>query len=694
MAQEGDSIIILEPVEIRATRAGIKSPFTQSNLNKREIEQKNLGRDLPFMISNTPSVIVHSDAGNGIGYTGLRIRGSDPSRINVTINGIPFNDAESQGSFFVDMPDILSSVSSIQIQRGVGTSSNGPGAFGATVNISTNELIREAYAEINNSFGSFNSWKHTIMTGSGLINKKFFTDFRISRITSDGYIDRADSRLNSYFFATGLLLPKGTIRFNHFSGKEKTYQAWYGVHESDMLENRRINYAGTEKPGAPYDNETDNYKQDHFQLFFDQKLQNRFRLGLTLFYIKGKGFYEQYKADQDYEDYGMAPPANVATTDLVRQLWLDNDFYGTNIFLEMNSPIWELTTGLNLHNYEGLHFGDVIWAKQGLPFPSRWYHHDAQKRDLTAFIKQSLNLTGNLSIFLDLQLRSVNYEINGFRDNPEIVINNAYKFFNPKIGMNYSSGPLRVYASFARAQKEPNRDDFETGLSGLPRPEKLNDYELGFEVTKKRLSGSAAFYYMNYKDQLALNGKINDVGAYTRINIPKSYRLGIEIAGAYTLNERFSLSGNLALSRNRINNFVEYIDDYDNGGQIIYEYHNTDISFSPSVISNLLIEFKPVPNGKIGIQSKYVGEQFLDNTSNPNRKLDAYFVNDLSLMYSFRFKPFKNIAVQARLNNIFDHLYEPNGYTYSYYSGGALETENYYYPMAGRNFMFAINLRL
>lgn len=360
----------------------------------------------------------------------------------------------------------------------------------------------------------------------------------------------------------------------------------------------------------------------------------------------------------------------------------------------MNSPIWELTTGLNLHNYEGLHFGDVIWAKQGLPFPSRWYHHDAQKRDLTAFIKQSLNLTGNLSIFLDLQLRSVNYEINGFRDNPEIVINNAYKFFNPKIGMNYSSSPLRVYASFARAQKEPNRDDFETGLSGLPRPEKLNDYELGFEVTKKRLSGSAAFYYMNYKDQLALNGKINDVGAYTRINIPKSYRLGIEIAGAYTLNERFSLSGNLALSRNRINNFVEYIDDYDNGGQIIYEYHNTDISFSPSVISNLLIEFKPVPNGKIGIQSKYVGEQFLDNTSNPNRKLDAYFVNDLSLMYSFRFKPFKNIAVQARLNNIFDHLYEPNGYTYSYYSGGALETENYYYPMAGRNFMFAINLRL
>jgi iron complex outermembrane receptor protein len=410
-----DSFLLLEPVEVKAIRAGENSPFAKTNLTKKQIEKLNLGQDLPFILNQTPSVVVNSDAGNGVGYTGIRIRGSDASRINVTLNGVPFNDAESQGTFFVDLPDFTSSVGSIQVQRGVGTSSNGAGAFGASVNISTNEVNLKPYVEFNNSYGSFNTWKNTIKVGSGLVSDHFTTDFRLSRINSDGYIDRASSDLTSYYFSTAYLGKKNLLRFNMFSGKEKTYQAWYGVSEADLETNRTINYAGMERPGEPYDNETDNYKQDHYQLFYNQDLTSRLKLNLGLFYIKGKGYYEQYKADQAYSDYGLPEPIygtdTITNTDLIRQLWLDNDFYGSIFSLHYKNDNSQFTLGGGWNRYEGNHYGDVIWAEKGLTLPGRWYDLDANKNDLTIYFKQQTKISSLVSFFYDLQYRKVKYDL-------------------------------------------------------------------------------------------------------------------------------------------------------------------------------------------------------------------------------------------------------------------------------------------
>ena len=435
-----DSFLLLEPVEVKAIRAGENSPFTKTNLTKKQIEKLNLGLDLPFILNQTPSVVVSSDAGNGIGYTGIRIRGSDASRVNVTLNGVPFNDAESQGTFFVDLPDFSSSVGSIQVQRGVGTSSNGAGAFGASINISTNEVNLTPYAEFNNSYGSFNTWKNTLKVGSGLVSDHFTVDLRLSRISSDGYIDRASSDLRSYYFSTAYLGKRNSLRFNMFSGKEKTYQAWYGVSEADLETNRTVNYAGMERPGEPYDNETDNYKQDHYQLFYNQDLTSRLKFNVGLFYIKGKGYYEQYKADESYADYGLSEPVygpdTITNTDLVRQLWLNNDFYGNIFSLQYKRNTSQFTLGGGWNSYEGNHYGDVIWAEKGLAMPGRWYDLAATKKDLTIYFKQQSKIGSLVSVFYDLQFRKVNYDLFGFRDNPGLVIKNNYSFFNPKAGLS------------------------------------------------------------------------------------------------------------------------------------------------------------------------------------------------------------------------------------------------------------------
>src|SRR6187549_3704653 len=383
---EKQDTLLLSPIEIKAVRAGDKAPFTKTNLTQRDIEKLNSGQDLPFILNQTPSVVVNSDAGNGVGYTGIRIRGSDASRMNVTLNGVPFNDAESQGNFFVDLPDFSSSVGSIQVQRGVGTSSNGAGAFGASINISTNEVIAKPYFEFNNSYGSFNTWKNTVKVGSGLLDDHFTMDLRLSKISSDGYIDRASSNLRSFYFSTAYLGKKNSLRFNMFSGKEKTYQAWYGVTQTDLETNRTVNYAGMERPGEPYDNETDNYKQDHYQLFFNQDLTSHLKFSAGLFYIKGKGYYEQYKADEAYADYGLPEPIygtdTITNTDLVRQLWLDNDFYGSIFSLQYKKDNSQFTFGGGWNRYEGNHYGDVVWAEKGLGLPDKWYDLDANKNDL------------------------------------------------------------------------------------------------------------------------------------------------------------------------------------------------------------------------------------------------------------------------------------------------------------------------
>jgi iron complex outermembrane receptor protein len=692
-----DSFLLLEPVEVKAIRAGENSPFTRTNISKKEIEKLNLGQDLPFILNQTPSVVVNSDAGNGIGYTGIRIRGSDASRINVTINGVPFNDAESQGNFFVDLPDFSSSVASIQVQRGVGTSSNGAGAFGASINISTNEANLQPYAEFNNSYGSFNTWKNTVKVGSGLVSDHFTTDLRLSRIISDGYIDRASTDLKSFYFSTAYIGKRNSLRFNIFSGKEKTYQAWYGVNEADLKTNRTINYAGMERPGEPYDNETDNYKQDHYQLFYNQQLTTRIKFSTGLFFIKGKGYYEQYKADQAYADYGLPEPVYgtdvITNTDLVRQLWLDNDFYGNIFSVQYKDDISQFTLGGGWNRYEGNHYGDVVWAEKGLALPARWYDLDADKNDFSIYFKQQTRIGSLFSIFYDLQYRTVKYNIYGFRNNPGLTIKNKYNFFNPKAGLSFQKNEWSGYLSYSRGQKEPNRDDFEAGLDQQPKPEKLNDLELGFEKKTIKYNIGIVGYYMHYQDQLVLTGEINDVGAYTRTNIPKSYRAGVEIVAAAEIAPWLTAAGNVSVSNNKVIDFTEYIDDYDNGGQQTKQYSSTDIAFSPNIIAGATISFIPLKNAELSFISKYVGRQYLDNTQNETRKLNAFYTQDARLMYTISKGCLKELNIILQANNLFNKFYEPNGYTFSYYYGGGLTTENYYFPMAGTNFMVGINAK-
>ena len=692
-----DSFLLLEPVEVKAIRAGENSPFTKTNLTKKQIEKLNLGQDLPFILNQTPSVVVNSDAGNGVGYTGIRIRGSDASRINVTLNGVPFNDAESQGTFFVDLPDFTSSVGSIQVQRGVGTSSNGAGAFGASINISTNEVNLKPYVEFNNSYGSFNTWKNTFKVGSGLVSEHFTVDLRLSRISSDGYIDRASSDLRSYYFSTAYLGKKNSLRFNMFSGKEKTYQAWYGVSEADLKTNRTINYAGMERPGEPYDNETDNYKQDHYQLFYNHDLTSRLKLSAGLFYIKGKGYYEQYKADQAFSDYGLSGPVygtdTITNTDLVRQLWLDNDFYGSIFSLQYKGNTSQFTLGGGWNRYEGNHYGDVVWAEKGLALPGRWYDLDADKNDLTIYFKQQTKIGSLVSVFYDLQYRNVKYDLYGFRNNPDLIIKNNYNFFNPKAGLSFQKNEWSGYLSYSRGQKEPNREDFEAGIDQQPKPEKLNDLELGIEKRNDKYNVGLTGYYMHYEDQLVLTGKINDVGAYTRTNIPQSYRAGLELVASAKITSWLNAAGNFSVSKNKVKDFTEYIDDYDNGGQQINQYSSTDIAFSPNMVGGATINFIPLKNAELSLISKYVGKQYLDNTQNENKKLNAFYTQDVRFIYTISKGCLKELNIILQANNVFNKLYEPNGYTFSYYYGGSLTTENYYFPMAGRNFMVGVNVK-
>ena len=695
LAQENqkDSFYILSPVEVKAIRASDSAPFTKTNLSKTEIRKQNLGQDIPFLLNQTPSVVVNSDAGNGIGYTGIRIRGTDATRINVTLNGIPYNDAESQGTFFVDLPDFSSSTSSIQVQRGVGTSSNGAGAFGASINFSTNELNKTAYAEFNNSYGSFDSRKHTVKAGTGLINDHFTIDFRLSKIASNGYIDRASSDLQSAYFSAAYTGARNALRFNFFSGKEKTYQAWYGISEADRAAGlRTINYAGMEKPGDPYDNETDNYKQDHYQLFFNQEISKKIHFNTAFFLTPGKGYYEQYKADESYSDYGLG---NAGNTDLVRQLWLDNDYYGNVFSFQYKDARSQATLGGSLTFYDGRHFGEIIWASNGLPTPThRWYDHRADKNDQAFYIKEQFKLTNELSLFGDLQYRHVRYSINGFRYNPTLTIDSEYDFFNPKAGISYNKNNWSAYLSYSIANKEPNRDDFEAGLTQQPRPERLLDFEAGIEKKNNNYSLSATFYHMNYKDQLVLTGKINDVGAYTRTNIPKSYRAGVELQGGMNFSKWLKASANLSLSENKVKNFTEFIDDYDNGGQKMNTYDKTPIAYSPNIVGAANISFTPIPSLELALIGKYVGEQYLDNTGNKQRMLDAFYVQDLRASFTIKNKWVKEINLVGQLNNAFDKKYEPNGYTYSYIFGATQTTENYYFPMAGRNYMIGLNISL
>ena len=693
-----DSFYLLSPVEVRSVRASDLTPVTKTNIGKSTLGKLNLGQDIPFLLNQTPSVVVNSDAGNGVGYTGLRIRGSDATRINLTLNGIPYNDAESQGLFFVNLPDFSSSASSIQVQRGVGSSSNGAGSFGASINFSTNDVNKAAYLELNNSAGSFNTWKNTIKAGTGL-QRHFTADFRLSQISSDGYIDRASSDLKSIYGSVAYIGEKNSLRLNVFSGKEKTYQSWYGVSEADLAAGkRRMNSAGTEKPGDPYENETDNYTQTHYQLFFNQQIKPSLHFNTAIFLTTGKGYYEQYKAGRDFAEFGLPYPVNGNDTtfeaDFVRQLWLDNDFYGNTFSLQYNGPKTEATLGGAYTRYTGHHFGKVIWSSAVNISPRKWYDLIAEKNDFNIFYKQQTRTGKYFSLYYDLQFRTVQYLISGFRNNPVLIVNNRFSFFNPKAGMVYRKNGWKAYLSYSIAGKEPNRDDFEAGTNRQPLAERLYDTELGIEQTKNKYNWSLTLFHMQYKNQLVLTGMINDVGAYTRTNIPKSYRAGIELQGAAHFCKWFNAAGNLALSRNKVKQFTEYLDDYDNGGQKTFSYQEADIAYSPALVGSATFNFIPTKKIEISLMNKYVSKQYLDNTQQENRSLDAFFVNDLRGIYTFKGKKLKELSIIAQLNNLFNVKYEPNGYTFSYIYGGQTTTENFYFPMAGLNFMLGVNVRM
>jgi iron complex outermembrane receptor protein len=689
----------MQPVEVKAIRAGDKAPFAKNDLNKKDIEKNNLGQDLPFLLNQLPAVVVNSDAGNGVGYTGIHIRGTDASRINVTLNGIPYNDAESQGTYFVDLPDFSSSVNSIQVQRGVGTSSNGPGAFGGTINLSTNEVNDKFYAGLNNSYGSFNTWKNNLVFGSGIIGKHFTVDGRLSHIGSDGYIDRAKTALRSGYLSIAYLSKKNSLRFNIFSGKEKTYQAWNGVPENLLATNRTYNQSGTERPGEPYDNETDNYVQTHYQLFYNHQFNNNWKGNVAVFLTRGHGYYAEYRADRKLSDYGLPDyfdgMTTITSTDIVRRLWLNNSLYGSIFSMQYKKNKTQLTFGGSYSGYDGMHYGEITWAKVQAAVPAnyRWYDLAAYKNDLSFYSKWTQDWSNHWQSFADVQYRNIHYKINGFQDNPALYLVKNYSFLNPKLGITYSNKEWQAYASYALAQKEPNRDDFEAGKTQQPKAEVLHDMEWGLEKKNKNYAIGINFYYMLYHNQLILTGKINDVGSYTRTNIANSYRTGIEIQGRLKITNWMNVTTNAAFSENKIKDFTEYLDDYDNGGQQTNFYKKTDISFSPAVIAGGSINFIPLKNTEISLPGKYVSRQFLDNTSNRSRSLHPYYLQDIRLSYGLTTKIVKEANFIVQLNNVFNKKYEPNGYSFSYYYLGQLTTENYYYPMAGFNFMLGVNVR-
>jgi iron complex outermembrane recepter protein len=680
-AQDSTKVNQLDEVLVSAVRVTSKTPVSFSNMDKKEIKNRNLGQDIPILMNYMPSVVTTSDAGNGVGYTGIRVRGSDATRVNVTINGVPYNDAESNGTFWVNMPDFASSVESLQLQRGVGTSTNGAGAFGASINLLTDSFSRETAGEISNSFGSFNTRKHTVKFSSGLLNDHFELAGRVSNIDSHGYIDRASSDLKSYFLQCAYVGKTTLIKALVFGGKEITYQSWNGIDGITMNNDRTFNSAGiyTDEFGNTryYDNEVDNYQQDHFQLHWSERISENLSSTIALHYTKGKGFYENYKEDADFADYGLTPvvidATTINTTDLVRQKWLDNDFYGTTYSLNYKKGKLDLIAGGGWNKYEGLHFGKVIWARfaSNSELGDHYYDDNATKTDNNIFAKANYQLTKKLSLYGDLQYRIVRYRADGVQ---ATVVDDTFNFLNPKAGLNYVVNDKNtLYFSYAKANREPNRTDYEGGNA---TSEKLDDFELGWRYASEKMKINTNIYYMAYKDQLILTGNLDDVGNPIRSNSEKSYRLGLEVDATFALSKKFIIRPNFTLSQNK-NVDLNVLGD--NVG-------TRDIAYSPSVIAGNILVYKPLESLQVSWLSKFVGEQYMNNIELPDAKLQDYFVNDLNIAYEFKPKAvFQSVVLTGLVNNILDKQYVSNGYMYDVYP--------YYYPQAGINFLAGITLK-
>jgi iron complex outermembrane receptor protein len=697
----------LDEVLVKAVRVDAKSPITHSNLSKEEIAKRNLGQDIPMLLNFLPSVVTTSDAGAGIGYTGIRVRGVSSQSTNVTINGIPYTDAESLGTFWVNLGDFSSSVENLQLQRGVGTSTNGSGAFGASINILTDAVSREASGEISNSFGSFNSRKHTVKFSTGLMgadaerSRGIEIAGRLSNIESDGYVDRASSSLKSYFLQGSYVDDNTLIKAVTFGGNNVTYQSWFGIDATTLRENRTFNPAGAyeDENGNQqfYDNEVDDYRQDHYQLHWNERYNNNWSTNVGLNYTYGRGFFEQFREDDDFSTYGFDPLVvdgqSVEETDLVRRRWLDNDYYVINASANYKDNEIDLIFGTSISHYDGDHFGEVIWARSASQsnIRDRYYDGNGKKNDLSVFSKATYKWNDRVQLYGDLQVRNVNYETSGINSNlTEFLVDENYTFFNPKAGVTYEYNDNNdLYVSYARANREPNRNDFESDPN--VRPEQLNDFELGWRHKKGNLSFNVNSYLMLYNEQLVLSGELNDVGAPLRTNSGESYRLGLEIEAVVPVTSQLTLQPNLAISSNKNRETVRSFD-----GEL-QNLGSTDIAFSPNLVAANAIVYAPLKNLQISLLSKFVGEQFMSNTEAQSSKLASYFTNDINLVYTLKPKStFDTVVFTALVNNIFDQKFVSNGYYFTYDDdftnpGNIATVEGAgFYPQAGINFLTGV----
>ena len=694
----------LDEVLVQAIRVDADSPITHSNIGKEELEKRNLGQDIPYMLSYMPSVVTTSDAGAGVGYTYIRVRGSDASRVNVTLNGIPYNDSESQGTFWVNLPDFTSSVQSLQLQRGVGTSTNGSGAFGASLNLLSDAVSNDAYGEISNSFGSYNTHKHNVKFSTGLLSNHFEVSGRLSTIKSDGYIDRASSDLKSYFLQAAFVDDNTLIKALTFGGKNITYQSWNGLEDPEKLENdRTFNSAGmyTDENGNIqfYDNEIDDYAQDHYQLLWNQRYDSNWSTNLSFNYTRGKGYFEQYKEDQKFKTYGFEPlyigGDTINRTDVIRRRWLDNHFYAANATVNYKNNTIDFTGGAFYSYYTGDHYGEVIWARyaSASEIRDRYYDSNGEKSEFTIFSKATYRLNDRLSVFGDLQGRILNYNTTGITSDLFLMeIDEDYAFFNPKAGLTYKLNPSnQLYFSYGKAHREPSRNDYEQGIT---TPEKLDDFELGWRFGSAKTKVNTNIYYMHYKDQLVLSGELNDVGAALRTSSGKSYRLGLEVDAEIHLLKNLRTLPNIALSTNKNIDFVTSRD-----GELV-NLGKTNISFSPSVVAGNMLEYSPTKNFQIGLLSKFVGEQYMGNIDSEASKLDSFFINDLNIVYTLDNLPWvKEIVFSGLVNNIFNVKYVSNGYFYTwdddFSNPGTVTTIEGagYYPQATTNFLLGATIK-
>ena len=703
--QDSTKTEILDEVLVKAVRVEATSPITHSNVTKQQLAKRNLGQDIPVLLNYLPSVVTTTDAGAGVGYTGIRVRGINAQSTNVTINGIPYNDAESLGTFWVNLGDFASSVESLQLQRGVGTSTNGSGAFGASINVLTDAVSNEANGEISNSFGSYNTRKHTVKFSTGLLNNHFELAGRLSQIASDGYIDRASSDLKSYFLQASYVDNNTLIKAITFGGKEVTYQSWNGLEDLELLENNRtFNTAGmyTDDEGNTrfYDNEVDNYNQDHYQLHWNERYNNNWSTNLGLNYTYGRGYFEQYKEDEDFADYNLEEITiggeTVNTTDLIRRRWLDNDFYVVNASANYKKDALNMTFGSSYSNYDGDHFGEIIWAQyaSNSEIGDRYYEGNGRKKDFSTFVKATYRLNDKVSLYGDLQLRNVDYKTSGLTsDRVPFNVDENYSFFNPKAGITYKlNDENNFYFSYARANREPNRDDFENNET--VKPEQLNDFELGWRHITEKFRININGYYMLYNEQLVLTGNIDNVGNPIRTNSGDSYRLGLEVEATVKLTDKFLVQPNFTVSSNKNKETVASID-----GELV-NLGKTNISFSPEFVAANAIVFQPKESFQVSFLSKYVGEQFMGNTDAKASKLDSYFINDFNIVYEIKMNSiFKSVVLSGLVNNVFGVKYISNGYYYAYddtwsVPGSTTTIEGAgYYPQATTNFLVGATLK-